>query len=169
MEDEPLPADPQPQAATSKRRRIADRRPRALQMLDAAGAAGLTLQQMAEATGSTENALRQALRRLQADGRAQRQWRGGRSPAVYYAAGVVPAGPPPLALPARGQDSRTVSPKSTSRALSLDPKQPAVVPPGVVVQVCVVGRDQRFSADPSIAGRGVISADWRARVEGRAA
>lgn len=50
-----------------------------------------------------------------------------------------------------------------STRVMLDPSAPAIVPPGVKWTRCPGGLDTRYTPDPAIAGRGVISEDWMER------
>jgi len=50
----------------------------------------------------------------------------------------------------------------------LDPATPAVVPPGVRVQVCPSGRDQRYTFTPPPGWRGTITRDWIERRQAQA-
>lgn len=47
--------------------------------------------------------------------------------------------------------------------LTLDPNEPAIVPPNVKITRKNFPADPRYTADPKIAGNGVITADWRER------
>lgn len=46
------------------------------------------------------------------------------------------------------------------KAFKLDPQAPAIIPKGLKPIVCPGPTLDRYKADPSIAGRGVISQDW---------
>ena len=61
---------------------------------------------------------------------------------------------------ARGNALRV---KTSATAGHVDFDAPAIVPPGLKVTICPAGRDFRFTADPSLAGHGAITQDWRAR------
>jgi hypothetical protein len=49
------------------------------------------------------------------------------------------------------------------KEFKLDPTAPAIIPRGLKPIDCTVRRLGRYEADPSIAGRGVITEDWRNR------
>jgi hypothetical protein len=80
-------------------------------------------------------------------------WKGGKNPGRYYLAEFAPV--------ERPADAHTVV--ANKQAARLDPDAPAIVPPHVKPTICPSGRDHRFTADPSLAGRGVITSDWRER------
>ena len=54
----------------------------------------------------------------------------------------------------------TVTPHKVFR---LDPTAPAIVPKGLKPIICPSPKLDRYTADPAIAGRGVITEDWRNR------
>ena len=124
--------------------------------LTAAGSAGLAVADLAEKYGTSKEQCLQVLATLRHAGQAASVWRGGSTPARYYASQHAPTDA------GRPVNARTVM-TAKKHAARLDPAAPAIVPPGVVVQVCPASRDFRFSADPAVAGRGVITRDWRER------
>ena len=50
-----------------------------------------------------------------------------------------------------------------AKVFRLDPKAPAIIPKGLKPIICPGPRLDRYTADPAIAGRGVITEDWRNR------
>lgn len=61
-------------------------------------------------------------------------------------------------------EARSLTGTIRATRVVLDHDQPAVIPSDVKVTICPGWRGSRYAADPGIAGRGVISQDWR---EGR--
>jgi hypothetical protein len=121
--------------------------------LAAAGHAGLSAIDLAEKYGIQKFSVLQVIGQMRHAGTVVSAWKGGSNPGRYYLAEFAPA--------ERPADKHTVT--SSKLAARLDPAAPAFVPPHVKPTICPSGRDHRFSADPSLAGRGVISADWRER------
>jgi hypothetical protein len=143
---------------TVKQKRVGRSASHALYLADlrAAGREGMELAAIAEKHGVTRAGVHYMLRVLREDGLAVTRWLGGSRPAVWFAAEHAP--------PDQGQpvNARTIV-TASKHAARLDPDEPAIVPPGVVIQVCPASRDFRFSADPALAGRGQITRDWRER------
>lgn len=121
--------------------------------LEAAGRAGLAAQELADKYGIQRYTVIALLGLMRHAGQAVSVWTGGNTPARYYATKYAPA--------ERPANKHTVV--ASKQAARLDPDAPAIVPPGVKRTVCPSGRDHRFTADPLLAGRGVISGDWRER------
>lgn len=124
--------------------------------LRAAGREGLEVAAIANKHGVTAAGVHYMLRVLRIDGLAVARWLGGSRPAVWFA---IEHAPPDHGRPVNARTIVTAS----KHAARLDPAAPAIVPPGVVVQVCPASRDFRFSADPALAGKGQITRDWRER------
>ena len=122
--------------------------------LAAAGRAGLAALDLAEKYSIRKFSVIQVLANLRHCGAVVSVWKGGKTPARYYLTECAPA--------ERPADKHSVV-TNNKHSARLDPDAPAIVPPGVVVQVCPASRDFRFSADPAVAGRGVITRDWRER------
>lgn len=122
--------------------------------LEAAGHAGLAAQELADKYGIQRYTVIALLGLMRRDGQAVSVWAGGSVPARYYATQYAPA--------ERPANKHTVV-TNNKHSARLDPSAPALVPPGVKLTVCPSGRDHRFTADPHLAGRGVISNDWRER------
>lgn len=123
--------------------------------LKAVGRAGADAAAMAEKFGVSRAGVMYMLKLLRDESVIEFRWAGGKVPARWYALGMAPA---PVD---RAANRHTVS--ANRQQLKLDPEAPVVVPPGVTVQVIPAGYDHRFTADPALAGRGVISRDWRER------
>lgn len=104
---------------------------------------GATLQDIAAASGVTVTSASRYVQRLMDLGRLQSD---GNRPAWYTV--------PELTGDKRPAQTAMVTPKAP---------RPAGIPKGVKFTRCPSGMDFRFTADPSIAGRGVISADWLER------
>lgn len=122
--------------------------------LEAAGRAGLAAQALADKYDIQRYTVIALLGLMRRDGQAVSVWTGGNTPARYYATQYAP--------PARAADKHSIV-TNNKHSARLDPDAPAINHGQVQVQICPAGRDHRFTADPLIAGRGVISSDWRER------
>jgi hypothetical protein len=129
-----------------------------LRAIQEAGAAGIGTDALATASGTSYCNVTNALRGIKADGLVCMVRYAWRTPAMWYAPEHAPQQPARARGAAAGEAGA-----QASKALRLDPAAPAIVPPGLRVQVLPCGRDMRFSADPAIAGRGAISQDWMLR------
>lgn len=116
---------------------------------------GMSCHAVAEAMGVTPLTANNALRRLKEVEQAQMRWKGGRGPARWYASQYAPTGGTPgraLVVVTKGKKPQ-----------KLEATAEVIVPAHVRVQVCPCGMDTRFTPDPSVAGRGAITQDWRER------
>jgi hypothetical protein len=129
-----------------------------VQAIQAAGAAGIGTDALAVRSSTSPCNVTNALRPEHARGAVVMVRYAWRTPAMWYAPEHAPQQPARARGAAAGEAGA-----QASKALRLDPAAPAIVPPGLRVQVLPCGRDMRFSADPAIAGRGAISQDWMLR------
>lgn len=127
----------------------------ALAALNEAGTTGLDTRQVAALLGTSTNRANMLMLTLVKAGKVQRLWKGGRTPAQWWANGHAP----------RLETISAVHRVCTQppRRLSLDPAAPAICPPHVQVQKIQHGEDKRFSVETPKGWRGQITSDWLAR------
>lgn len=145
-------------------------RERCHEALVAAGTRGLDSHEVRAMFQLSQNSTTNQLRTLAREGRVESRSRGARYPLQWYAMGFAPAQP---AMPSTANSNgMTVSVRGSKPPPKWRAEWPADAPgkltPNTRYTEGPAHIDRRYMADPSIAGRGVISEDWMARRQGAA-
>lgn len=144
--------------------------PAALAILERAAERGARVSEIAAERGVTANSIASTMRRLERFGHAVRRGLTYHDQRWYLREHAPPpsATRPPTIKPLAVINDRAARTTTVAKSrLALDPSAPAVVPSGVKITRCPSAEDMRYRADPAVAGRGAITADWMLRRQQR--
>jgi hypothetical protein len=142
-----------------------------LDILERAGGRGATVSEIAERRGVKISSVASSMARLAAYGHVVRRVLSYHDQRWYLREHAPPASvtkPLPKRKPAAVINDRAAKTTTVAKArLALPPGGEVIVPETARYTYAPFPADPRYTADPSIAGRGAITEDWMARRQQR--
>ncbi|MCC0042792.1 MAG: hypothetical protein H6880_11505 [Rhodobiaceae bacterium] len=137
-----------------------------LDILERAGGRGATVSEIAAQRDIKISSVANSMSRLASYGHVVRRALAYHDQRWYLREHAPPASAatPKKIKPLAVINDRAARTTTVAKArLALDSGATAIVPRGVKITRCPSAEDMRYTADPSIAGRGAITEDWMAR------